>query len=169
MYISAVIQSLTQGHEIMNKTSKLIDMRALPIVLAFLMSGHVLAGTYKWVDEEGNVQYTQTPPPAGIAAETIKPPPRVDTEKALKDLQAQEEKADKLRQNRLDTAKKEEEAKQEQDLQKKNCEMARARLASYDQPMVKFVQEDGSKVRATEEERQAEIAKSQDMIKEWCK
>jgi len=144
-------------------------MRALPIVLTFLMSGHALAGTYKWVDEEGNVQYTQTPPPAGIEAETIKPPPKVDTEKALKDLQAQEEKAVKLRQDRLDTAKKEEEVKQEQELQKKNCEMARARLASYDQPMVKFVQEDGSKVRATEEERQAEIVKSQDMIKEWCK
>jgi len=154
----------------MNKTSKLIDMRALPIILAFLlMSGHALAVTYKWVDEEGNVQYTQTPPPAGIEAETIKPPPKVDTEKAVKGLQAQEEKATKLRQNRLDTAKKEEEVKQELELQKKNCEMARARLASYEQPMVKFVQEDGSRVRATEEERQAEIAKSQEMIKEWCK
>jgi len=144
-------------------------MRAIPIILAVLMSGHAMAGTYKWVDEEGNVQYTQTPPPAGIAAETINPPPKVDTEQAVKDLQAQEEKAAALRLNRLDQAEKENQAKQEMDLQKKNCEMARARLASYEQPMVKFVQEDGSRVRATEEERQAEIAKSQEMIKEFCK
>lgn len=143
-------------------------MRALPYVLAYLVSSLALAGTYKWVDEEGNVQYTQTPPPAGIAAETIKPPPKVDTEKAVKELEAQEEEAAKLRQNRLDEAEKEAQANQELELQKKNCEMARARLASYEQPMVKFVQEDGTRVRATEEERQAEIAKSQEMIKEWC-
>jgi len=153
----------------MNKTSKFIDVRTLPVVLAFLMSGHALAGTYKWVDEEGNVQYTQTPPPAGIEAETIKPPPKVDTAKAVKQLEAQEQEAAKLQQDRLESVKKEEEANQELALRKKNCEMARARLASYERPMVKFVQEDGSRVRVTEEERQAELVKSQEMINEWCK
>lgn len=153
----------------MNKTSRNIYLNTIPGILACLISGTVVAGTYKWVDEDGNVQYTQTPPPAGIEAETIKPPPKIDTEKALMDLKEQEEKAAKLRQDRLDSAKKEEEAMAELNLQKKNCEMARARLASYDQPMVKFVQEDGTRVRATEEERQAEIAKSQEMIKEFCK
>ena len=144
-------------------------MHTFPCILTLLISGHALAAMYKWVDADGNVQYTQTPPPAGIEAETIKPPPKVDTEQALKELEAEEAEAAKLRQNRLDEAKKETEANQELALQKKNCEMARERLASYERPMVKFVQEDGTRVRATEEERQEEIANSQAMIKEWCK
>jgi len=158
---------MIQGHEIMNKTIKYY-LGATPLIVACLMPVHVLAGMYKWVDEGGNVQYTQTPPPAGIEAETIKPPPKVDTDAALKELEAQQGKATELRESRLEKAEQANQAQQELELRKKNCEMARARLASYEQPMVKFVQEDGTKVRATEEERQTEIAKSQEMIKEWC-
>ena len=143
-------------------------MGGITLILISLVSAHAFAAMYKWVDEDGNVQYTQTPPPAGIQAETIKPPPQVDTGAALKELEAQQEKANELRETRLESAEKEAQANQDMELRRKNCEMARARLASYEQPMVKFVQEDGSRVRATEEERQAEIAKSQDMIKEWC-
>ena len=54
-------------------------------------------------------------------------------------------------------------------LQEKNCQMARERLASYTRPRVRFVQEDGTRVTATEEERQEQIKKSEDMIKEFCK
>lgn len=151
----------------MNKNSKFVP-NAVFLMVACVLSPNIFAGMYKWVDEEGNVQYTQTPPPAGIEAETIKPPPKVDTGAALKELEAQQEKAAELRESRLEQAEKEAQARQELELRKKNCELAKARLASYERPMVKFVQEDGTRVRATEEERQAEIVKSQEMIKEWC-
>ena len=54
--------------------------------------------------------------------------------------------------------------------QKKNCEIARARLRSLTyRPRVFFVQPDGTYVRADEETRQVEIAKANESIKEACK
>ncbi len=128
-----------------------------------------MAATYKWVDADGNIQYTQSPPPAGIEAETIAPPPRVDTESAIKNLEAQQEEADGLKKARQESADKEKQAADELALKQKNCEMAQARLKSYEQPRVRFVQEDGSRVYASEEQRQEQIAESQKMIDEFCK
>jgi hypothetical protein len=135
----------------------------------YLVACHAWAATYKWVDEDGNVQYTQTPPPAGIEAETIQPPPKVDTDAALKQLESQEKQATELQKGRHEEADKRAKAEEELALQKKNCELARKRLASYELPRVEYVQADGSRVKATEEERQEQIKKSEDMIKEFCK
>lgn len=30
---------------------------------------------YKWIDDAGNVNYSSSPPPAGVRAETVQPPP----------------------------------------------------------------------------------------------
>jgi len=135
----------------------------------YLLTGHAYAAMFKWVDEEGNVQYTQSPPPAGIEAETIQPPPPVDSDAALKQLKENQTQSDDyFKQQQKEVDKMADEDKKLA-MQKKNCEMARARLDSYSRPRVKFVQEDGSRVAATEEERQEQIKKSEDMIKEFCK
>ena len=135
----------------------------------FLLAGNACAATYKWVDENGKVQYTQTPPPAGIDAETIKPPPAVESDAAIKQMQEQDDLAAKLRKQRQEEGVQKERQEEALALQKKNCEMAKASRASYDHPLVKYVQADGSKVMPTEEQRQADIKKSDDMIKEFCK
>jgi hypothetical protein len=44
----------------------------LAIILS-LSYANVPAEMYKWVDDEGNVQYTQTPPPASTQATTVTP------------------------------------------------------------------------------------------------
>jgi Domain of unknown function (DUF4124) len=44
----------------------------LAIILS-LSYANVPAEMYKWVDEEGNVQYTQTPPPGSASATTVTP------------------------------------------------------------------------------------------------
>ena len=140
------------------------------LCIYILLAGNAHAAIYKWVDENGNVQYTETPPPADVKAETIQPPPQtVDTETATKQLTEQERQFEELRKQRLE--QKGEGAKEAADLalQEKNCQMAQDRLASYARPRVKFVQEDGTRVTATEEERQEQIKKSEDLIKEFCK
>ena len=139
------------------------------VLCVWLLAGNVYAVTYKWVDADGNVQYTQMPPPAGIEAETIAPPPAVDSDAAIKQMQEEDSQAGELRKQRLEQEKNESRAAEAVALQKKNCQMARDRLASYDRPRVKFEQKDGSKVRATEEERQEQIKISEGMIKEYCK
>ncbi|MGH8119292.1 MAG: DUF4124 domain-containing protein [Gammaproteobacteria bacterium] len=135
----------------------------------YLLAGHAYAAMYKWVDEEGNVQYTQSPPPAGIEAETIKPPPAVDSDAAIKQMHEDDKKAGELLKQREEQVDKDAQEAAKVAMQKKNCEMAKARLESYTRPRIRFVQEDGSRVTATEEERQEQIKKSEDMIKEFCK
>lgn len=146
--------------------------RILPFltVLYFVMTSVTFATPmYKWMDSEGNIQYTQKPPPAGTEYSTIKPPPRIDAERSQKGLERRQKHVDALRDQRLKTAEGKRIADEEKARQKKNCEKAKARLATYTRPRVQIVQEDGSRIRATEEERQQQIKKSKEMIEEFCK
>jgi len=137
-------------------------------VLAFCMiAGNVHAAFYKWVDEEGSTNYTEWEP-IGIEAEEINPPPGVDTEAAIRDLEEQQKKFTNLQNRRKVKAKYDGIDEQNAEIKKMNCETARTRLASYTQPRVSFLQEDGSRNRATEVERQAQIAISNEMIEEHC-
>lgn len=127
------------------------------------------ARMYKWVDDEGNTHYTQSPPVGDIEAETIKPPPKVDTENARGKVEQQYEKADKLRKSRLDKAELEAKEQEAKAIEEENCKRAHQRLATYSRPRGLIQQEDGSRIRIDEEARQAGIVESQKMIKEYCK
>ena len=137
----------------------------------FLLTGAVLAETYKWVDEEGNVQYTQTPPPPGVEGETIKPPPppQVIPEAAASGTEPPDKPEDTQKQN----TEQEQVGKEEIDaknvaIRNKNCQAGKDNLASYTRPRVRITQADSSRVVATEEERQEMIKKAEAMIKENC-
>jgi hypothetical protein len=127
------------------------------------------ARIYKWVDADGNVQYTQTPPPGGIKSEEIKPPPPpVDTGAAVKALEEQRAVLDKSRDDRIKAAEQEQRAQQESADRQRQCEQAKLRLAAYERPRVNVVGEGGSRRRATEEERVAEIAKAREAVQQLC-
>ena len=49
----------------------------LGLIALLLMSATADAKMYKWVDDEGNVHYSQTKPDADTEVQTIKPPPKV--------------------------------------------------------------------------------------------
>ena len=68
------------------------------------LTPRAMAEMYKWVDENGRVQYTQERPPPGIKGDTIKPPPPVDSEAAAKQLEAREELLKDAREGREKTA-----------------------------------------------------------------
>ena len=60
----------------MRKTTRI--NRKLPILLIScicLSSQLAVAEMYKWVDDEGNTHYTQSPPPGDVEKEIIKPEP----------------------------------------------------------------------------------------------
>jgi len=147
------------------------------IVTGFLLSafaGAAGAEIYKWVDKDGNVQYTQSPPPDGIKGQEIQPPPPPP--------EADVEAADQALEKRVESGQKAEDAKTEQAGEKvkteadaakqaQRCEQAKARVASYERPRVTVADsaaEDGRR-RATEEERLAELEKSQTLVREFCK
>ena len=151
---------------------KSISIRFVGIVIltSLLAVGNLAsARIYKWVDADGTVQYTQTPPPAGITGEEIKPPPSFDTGAATKELEGQQSYLDKTREDRIKSTEEQQKAAQETTEKQRACEQARLRLASYERPRVNVVGEDGERRRATEEERTAEIDKARDAVAELCK
>jgi membrane-bound lytic murein transglycosylase len=154
----------------MRKTTTM--RRKLPILLLggfFFYSQYSIAEMYKWVDDEGNTHYTQSPPPGDVKAKTIKPPPKVNPEHSQKQLQNRQKSLNEARDNRQKAGEEKREREQELEQQRADCEKAKARLASYQRPRVNLVDKDGNPSRATEEQRQAEIARSKDLISKLCK
>lgn len=126
------------------------------------------AQLYKWVDENGNVNYTQSPPPPGIEGSTIKPPAPVNTETARKQLDSRLSNLDKLAGQRQQQDEEKLQAEQQSATQDRLCNQARARLASYQQPRINVTDSNGLNRRLSEEERQREISRSRQQVNELC-
>ena len=145
------------------------------IVLVLLPIYSVLAyasgAVYKWVDEQGNVQYRDTPPPAGADFQIIQRPPTgqaPETEKSEQRKKAEE--ADKVRQP---PPQPQPAAVGAEDLEARRaavCKQAQANLeilAKSPHPI--RTEADGKQNILTEEQRQEEISKNQKYVQEYCK
>lgn len=126
-----------------------------------------LAATmYKWTDSEGNVQYTQTPPPRGGFQKMAPPPapatPAPDTAPA----QAGEPAAEQPK----DTAAQEEAERKrlEASVAKHNCNTARKNLEIYTS-FRRVVDDRGEIVPLSDDERAAKIKEANEMIKKYCR
>ena len=144
--------------------------RLLPalFILAACPLQHSLATAYKWVDEDGNTHYTQTPPPGNTPGEAINRPPRVDTEAAQGKIKALTERADKLQAERAEKAEKRRQQLAQEAEQATLCQQARASRASYERPRVNEVMADGSRRIMGEEERQAGLARAKTLVSKFC-
>ena len=128
------------------------------------------ARIYKWVDKDGVVQYTQTPPPAGVSSSEIKPPPPPpDAAAAAKQLQQTQAEFNKSRDESIKAGEEQQKEKQQAADRKQKCEQARLREQSLQRPRVKVVGKDGERRRMTEDERQAGLAKAREMVNKLCK
>ena len=143
-------------------------IRPIIFIISFLFPLNCMAVMYKWVDEQGNTHYSQTPPNSDVEVKTIKPPPKVDTEAASKALEEQNKKVSELREKRLAEAEEQEKTDSEKAEKDKNCQQAKDRLASYQRPRVNLENSDGTIRTVSEEERQAEIKKSKEYIEKAC-
>ena len=133
-----------------------------------LASPGLLAEMYKWVDDEGQVQYSQSPPP-GRPAQTIKPPPKVDSKAARDKLKQQLQDFEVRGDKRQEQAEADQKTQEQAGERKADCEAARERLAKLaGKPRILQYAEDGSSKRLTEEERQAAIAEARKKIEEHC-
>lgn len=142
----------------------------LGLCLSFFVAGNCFATMYKWVDEDGNTHYSEKPPAGDVEVETIKPPPKVDTDSAVKAFE--EQKGEEARQEEAESKAAEEQANKDKDLalMKSNCETAKKNLESITaNPRVFTRDEQGNRVRMGEEQRQAKIEAAKKDIAEFCK
>lgn len=115
------------------------------------------AGMYKWTDADGQVHYSQSPPPTGVQGQELKAPPKVDSESAVEDLKARQKGFDERVENK---AKAEEEAAKTADQaaeKARYCEQLRADLAGLQTAQRIFTGEGADRRRLGEDERQAKM------------
>ena len=95
-----------------------------------LFSLNSTAGVYRWVDDQGNVVYSQTPPPDGRDAKLMAPPPppAEDPEAAMERVRSQTEALDKASQERQKQLEERKKRAQLEAQRKANCEAARKNL-----------------------------------------
>ena len=152
----------------------------LIIALAILLAtATVAAQVYKWVDKDGKVQYSDTPPPPSATKAEAKKVDAVPSAPATtaasapaagKALQDRNKDYDKRRADAAEKSKKDDEAQKTAAAEDENCRRASAAVRDLEsgRPITK-VGDSGEILFVTDEQRQAEIAKARDLAASYCK
>lgn len=138
-------------------------------ILGLLVSTALHAGTYKWVDKDGNVIYSQHPPPEG-QYESIqvrpKPKPRNSSTNTNAN-QSSKKFLENASNKRKDDGKVKDQLKKTQELRKKNCDTAKKQLEFYTVYRRKK-DKTGEYVRIDDKEKEAGIKEAKQGIKDFC-
>ncbi|HRD50400.1 MAG: DUF4124 domain-containing protein [Candidatus Competibacter sp.] len=124
---------------------------------------------YKWTDDQGKLQYSEVPPPTGVAYEAVrKPGVAIQGESALSSQQARER--EELARQEAERKQQAEKIQQEaQDQRVKNCEIAKknVQVLQGDSQIVK-TDASGQKVVIDAQQREAELKKAQKDADYFC-
>lgn len=139
--------------------------------LAFVIAMTVQADAYKWVDDDGEVIYSQTPPVDKLYEKMgTPPPPSMNPEAAKKEVELlieQQKATDEAREERQQTQQQEELAAE---ALAENCRIANYNLQQYqDNPGRRMMDSEGNVTRPTEEERQQKISTLKQQVNQFCK
>ena len=118
---------------------------------------------YKWTDEQGQLKYSELPPPTGVTYEMVRKPsgPSSGVVQPGPDLAKEQEK--KAAEEAAKQKEQEEQAKKErEDVRTKNCEIAKknVQVLQGESPVVK-TDAKGNKAPLDAEQRAAELKKAQ--------
>jgi hypothetical protein len=143
-------------------------------VAILLATATVAAQVYKWVDKDGKVQYSDTPPPATATKTEAKkldsaPAPAAVAAPA-KSLQDRVKESDKAKATLAEKTKKAEADQQNAEINATNCTNARAAVRELEtgRPMVR-TSEAGNREYLSDETRQAEMATARKAVADFCK
>lgn len=157
-------------------TSRLLWLTLLSAALLTL-SGAVHADLYRWVDDQGKVHYSDTPPPPNAKKSKELPGPnRTDsptlTEEKAQQPQSYIEKEAEFRKRQVENAErsaKQEQEKKDADAKKRRCETIRSELAGLQAGgRITRYNEQGERVFLDDAEIQQSIARAQKEIGTTC-
>ena len=157
--------------------------RLLVMLLAIAFAGTASAQLYKWVDQNGRVQYGDTPPgdasnvkrlkaPAGGAAPApAAPEAKSDNKDKDKDKNLTPEQAFKKRQQeRQEAEQKAQKERAEAEQKRAGCETAQASVRQLQSGQrVSTVNAAGERVYLDDDARASALARAQKSAADWCK
>src|ERR1044071_114536 len=159
-------------------------MRSLVFAAGLLVAGSACA-QYKWTDQNGRVQYSDTPP-AGVNAAPMRqrsaPPPRAESSDSKDDAKDDAKDAKKgpltpaeqdaaFRKRQQEAAKeREKQAKAEQDNQAKkdNCRRSQEAVRSLETGRAIRSDAQGENYYLDEAQIAQEKSRAQQLMQEWC-
>jgi hypothetical protein len=159
----------------------------MPLAAAILlaMSSWASAQMYKWVDAEGNVHYSDQPPPSqGVKQQRTMPKPRAaalaapatsgdGTQSATNRPKTPAEQEMEFRKRRLEAAEAEAKRQQEAEAAKekqRNCDQAKARVAMLQQGgRITRASASGEQVYLDEADIARELVDARKIADSWCK
>jgi hypothetical protein len=140
----------------------------LSLVLGTALTAYA-AGAYKWIDKDGEIHYTQLPPPDGQAERILSKPSGAGADSAQAAIDDLKARLDETQRQRKEEAAKQAAVKAEAETKAANCAKVRAQLTDLlTHSRVKMIAEDGTATRLTEEERQAKMAEQQTYLEDNC-
>ncbi|WP_456375750.1 DUF4124 domain-containing protein [Thiolapillus sp.] len=146
---------------------------ALLLILAFASATSVVAGMYRWTDDQGNVVYSQQPPPDDREHKSIAPPPppAEPVENSLEKSRELNEKLDAMAEERAKAREKQLRDKAEKKKRDARCESAKKNLKTLTErpPNTLYKTPDNEWKRFTPEEFTEQVKNLKKTIKENCK
>ncbi len=142
-------------------------------LLLLLVSVNATAGIYKWVDEDGRVQFGDRPPPEGTNSDEVVMRNQGPVSEVAAPVNRKEARERLLEQYQRERAEKKEAAAKKREEKKQ-----RAALCSYARSRVTRYLESGSLYRnapnqerkyLTDQERDTALARARADVKKWCK
>jgi len=134
-------------------------MRILLLTTLMIITSAASAGLYKWVDNDGNVHYSQKPPRGQQFKKLKAPAPAPEDSKRLYESINLEKKSGNVAEK--------EEAKNEK-IRARNCKIAKQNLKSY-QLSRRVRDEDGKVTILDDNERAKQIEMAKKDINKYCK
>ena len=137
-----------------------------------LGSTPLFAEMYRYVDENGQVVYSQFRPNAATETSTVKappPPPSTAGQSRQQLIDSLQQGADS-RQDKKDADKKAAADAAEQERQRKNCEAAKKNLANFTaSDNRKLVDRDGNEMQMSDYQRKQQIKRAKEAVARDCK
>lgn len=149
-------------------STSLIQRLLLTILICLPL--HAAAVVYKWVDENGNISYSETPPP-NVPTQRLKtsPPPSVDPDQAMQALRDRAKAFNERQENRLKSSEELTEDKQKKQKKEQNCVQLKKNLDVLTaHSRIQKQNEKGEYVSLDDEQRLNTIEETKKRIKEEC-
>ncbi|GAB4351683.1 MAG: hypothetical protein Kow006_15810 [Gammaproteobacteria bacterium] len=143
------------------------------LLLALVGATAASADIYRWKDNNGQIHYTQTPPPPGnkdrgTVIRTTGPATGAQ-EQARERSSAIQQRLQSFRENRAKQRQEEEKQKADADRRARNCEAAKSNLAKLEnRRQRRLLGKDGQVTVLTEAERQKRMEEARKQIRENC-
>ena len=139
-------------------------------VLPMAFAGKV----YKWVDQDGNVQYSAEKPTSGAQEIKVKSKPSSSASEGEPESTAEKQEATEQSEGEKVKVSSEKEAaeieKKNEEIRQKNCSTAKKRAAMIEQGGRLYeVDESGERHYWDDDTRRAKMDEAEAQINEWCK